>query len=73
MFSDTKEKPAGISKFCRAFRPKLLEHDDNLKKDPTEFRTKTNAKCAPDNYYKAQNWNQLLARTLSANDICKPS
>jgi hypothetical protein len=38
MLDDKKQNANGISKFCRAFRPKFIQHDDNLKKDTTQFR-----------------------------------
>jgi hypothetical protein len=47
------------------FKEELLHHDENVK--PPLPKDKKSGDCAPKNFNKPQNWDDLMAKTMTAN------
>ena len=63
------EEKKNISKYCNAPNNNIIQHDTSIKNILPE--RKKEAKCAPTNYYETQDWNKLLSKTMSVNDLFK--
>ena len=66
------EKPKATQvkdEYYSRYKPELISHNEEFRVDQTLTQRKQRAECAPHNFYNAQGWESMLARTESIEDL----